>query len=237
VFLEEAQWLRAVLEDLELPAESVMLDIGSATEVYRRVFQPYVDYEIFRPLRKRGVSVVHVDARDDVGVDVVLDVTAGDGDESWERLGQADVVMCCNMLEHVLDRALVLRRLKDRVKPGGVLILTVPHRCRYHLDPIDTMYRPDDRELAALFPEDDFEVVRSGLVDISEDTPSRPSSGWVPESLLGSPISLRTRVGVKVTTAPVRLTNRVLSALDSRFRLEIAEHFDNQVAVLAVRRR
>jgi hypothetical protein len=60
--------------------------------------------------------------------------------------------MCCNLLEHVVDRVMIRDVLLSILKPGGYLIATVPYRFPYHEDPIDTMYRPTVAEVAALFP-------------------------------------------------------------------------------------
>jgi SAM-dependent methyltransferase len=59
-------------------------------------------------------------------------------------------VLCTNLLEHVLDRAATLENTKRVVRPGGLLLLTVPLRYPLHADPIDTGYRPRARELERL---------------------------------------------------------------------------------------
>jgi hypothetical protein len=48
------------------------------------------------------------------------------------------------------------------VKPCGYLIVTVPHQFVYHSDPIDTMFRPTNKEIEDIFPE--FRVILSEII-------------------------------------------------------------------------
>jgi len=151
MLLEEAQWLSRHLSDLRPDDLYPMCNIGSSTEHYRRLDQPYIDKYLFEPARMKKLKVVHVDAKDAPGVDLVADLT----DPALPvRLAELNVrsVMCCNLLEHVSDRVIVRDVILSILKPGGYLIATVPYRFPYHEDPIDTMYRPTVAEVAALFP-------------------------------------------------------------------------------------
>jgi SAM-dependent methyltransferase len=166
MFTEEAQWLKTALQDLDLPAGATVLNIGSSTESFRCLGQPFIDYYVFRPLEKRGIQTLHVDVRQDEGVDIVCDLTDPANEALVEKLPQADVVLCSNMLEHVRDRGIVVRRLQQLTKPGGHLIITVPHVYKYHEDPIDTMYRPTNKQLEALYSRKEFAVVRSAILRV-----------------------------------------------------------------------
>jgi SAM-dependent methyltransferase len=237
VFNEEALWIRAALESMPLGPDSVILDVGSATEYYRRVVQPFIDFEIFRPLRARGAQIVHVDTKDDDGVDVVVDVTSPADEERWTALPSADVVLCCNMLEHVVDRDLVCRRVIDRTRPGGFLIVTVPHKYRYHNDPIDTMYRPTLAELKSLFDRDGLVVLHEEMVDVHEVNTSQPERGeWVPTERWRPDLPRRAVRRYALAATPVVAANKALRLGKSSCRLEIAEHHENQVALLAMQR-
>jgi SAM-dependent methyltransferase len=148
---EEARWLGRHLGTLNGDDISPMCNIGSASEEFRTVYQPYIESEIFAPLRRRGIQVLHVDARMDHGVDLVGDLT----DETFlERLTarKFNAVMCCNLLEHVTDRPLVRDAIMSMLRPGGLIIISVPNLFPYHEDPIDTMFRPGVADLRALFP-------------------------------------------------------------------------------------
>ena len=145
MFVDESLWIRRALENQPLGAGMRVLDIGSSSLHFRTVVQPHIDANVFAPLRARGLGIVHVDARDEPGVDVVADVTtlAGVGEDF-------DLVLCTNLLEHVVDRAGTLENAKRVVRPGGLLLLTVPRRYPIHADPIDTGYRPKAKQVEGL---------------------------------------------------------------------------------------
>ena len=53
----------------------LLLNLGSSSTEIREVVQPWIENQVFRPLRVRGVEVIHVDMRELPGVDVRADVT------------------------------------------------------------------------------------------------------------------------------------------------------------------
>src|SRR5665213_2313062 len=151
MLFEEAQWLGRHLRVLNASDMSPLCNIGSASEEYRCIEQPYIDAEIFAPAQQRGVEVLHVDSKQEHGVDLVGDLT----DATFLAQLTArkfNAVMCCNLLEHVTDRPIICDAIMSMVRPGGYVIVTVPNQFPYHEDPIDTMFRPSVAELSALFP-------------------------------------------------------------------------------------
>jgi SAM-dependent methyltransferase len=151
MLLEEAKWLNRQLSSLRSDDLYPMCNLGSSTEHYRTVQQAHIDKYLFAPARMKNLEVIHVDAKDGPGVDLVANLT----DSTLPaRLAQYNIrsVMCCNLLEHVPNRMTVRDVVLSILKPGGYLIATVPYRFPYHEDPIDTMYRPTVAEVAALFP-------------------------------------------------------------------------------------
>jgi SAM-dependent methyltransferase len=144
MFVDESIWIRNALDGV-LERGMTLLDIGSSTLFFRTVAQPYVDKNVFSPLRERGVDVLHLDARAEPGVDIVADVTNLKGvDRTF------DAALCTSLLEHVTDRTETLGHMKRVVRPGGLLLVTVPQRYPIHPDPIDTGFRPSAAELRAL---------------------------------------------------------------------------------------
>ena len=147
----EARWFRRQLERMPDGDVFPLLNVGSHTAEFRATGQPWIDGELFRPLADRGGRVVHTDIRPAAGVDLVGDLLdPAFRDELRQRRFRS--VMFCNVLEHVSDREPIARTVADVVAPGGLLLVSCPHRFPYHPDPIDTLYRPSVSELASLFP-------------------------------------------------------------------------------------
>ncbi len=140
---------------------SPLLDIGSSTRHYREVEQPWVEQLLFAPLRKRGVRVVHCDIKTGEGIDLVADIFDDADLERLKALG-ARAVLCCNMLEHVVDPGALAQRCLALVPGGGYVAVTVPHSYPHHRDPIDTGFRPTPDRAVALFG--DVEVVCQRIV-------------------------------------------------------------------------
>lgn len=158
----EAAWLRDRLAELPTSGLSPLINLGSSDLHFRTAVQPYIDREIFAPLRARGVTVVHSDLKAAPGVDVVADALSDEGLAALRAVG-ARAVLCSNMLEHVPDRAALARCCDALVPAGGALIVTAPASYPYHPDPIDTYYRIGPEALAReLFP--GFECVRADVV-------------------------------------------------------------------------
>jgi SAM-dependent methyltransferase len=159
---EESIWLRSVLTPLaEAGRVSSVLDVGSSTGRFRAVDQPYIDANVFAPLRARGIRIWHLDAKVGDGVDIVCSV------EQLPRLSDRyDLVLACNVLEHVRHPDRVARDLRALVSPGGYLVVTVPSQYPYHEDPIDTMFRPTDMDLVRML--EPCRVLESRILPIRE---------------------------------------------------------------------
>ena len=145
----EAKWVGRVLTSLPDEAFPV-LNVGSQTRWFREVDQPFIDEQIFAPLRRSGRSVVHTDLREGDGIDICGDLM----DPAFRRHLIDDFgvrsVLCCNVLEHVADPRLIARTLAEVVEQRrGHLVITVPRSFPYHPDPIDTMFRPSPDELSS----------------------------------------------------------------------------------------
>jgi hypothetical protein len=150
MFEAEARWLRLALDTFPAERLSPLLNLGSSTVEIRETVQPWMQTELFAPLRDRGVEVIHIDQRQSPGVDIQADLTNAADVRRLTAL-QSKALLCCNLLEHVLAREQLARHCLDIVPRGGLLFVTVPYSYPHHRDPIDTMYRPSPDELARLF--------------------------------------------------------------------------------------
>lgn len=152
MFEIEAKWLRDRLENFKNSQISPLLNLGSSDYNFRTREQPWIDKEIFAPLRKREVKTCHVDLKDSKGVDISADLMTQEGFERLHALNPRSI-LCSNMLEHVTDPRLLASRIEQLLPDEGYAFITVPYSYPYHKDPIDTMYRPTPWEVAEIFPQ------------------------------------------------------------------------------------
>ena len=70
----ESEWLgqrlTSIPDDLLFP----LLNIGSSTLEFRTQTQPYIDKNIFAPLRARGGKIYHLDVKYSPDIDIVGDL-------------------------------------------------------------------------------------------------------------------------------------------------------------------
>ncbi len=150
MFEAEARWLSAALDRFAPERLSPLLNLGSSTEMFRERIQPWTEERLFRPLRGRGVAIVHVDMRNEPGIDFRADLT-NSADVPRLRALAPRALMCCNLLEHVTEPGRLARHCLEILPSGGLAFVTVPFSYPHHRDPIDTMYRPSPAELSTLF--------------------------------------------------------------------------------------
>jgi hypothetical protein len=150
MFEAEAAWLCAALDRYPTERLSPLLNLGSSTALFRERVQPWTEERLYRPLRTRGIDLVHVDRRDEPGVDLRADLSDAADLQDLAALAPR-ALLCCNLLEHVEEPGRLARHCLALLPPGGLAFVTVPFSYPYHRDPIDTMFRPTPEELAPLF--------------------------------------------------------------------------------------
>jgi SAM-dependent methyltransferase len=148
----EAKWIGDTLGSLPVNAISPCLNLGSSTAAFRTEVQSYIQQHLIAPNEARGVRFIHADLKKAPGVDVAGDVFDPAYQAELAALRPASI-LCCNLFEHVRDRLELARICRRIVGPGGHLIVSVPYSFPYHVDPIDTYFRPEPAALAALFPD------------------------------------------------------------------------------------
>lgn len=163
MFKEESVWIKETLRSLDSSLIHNVLDVGSSTAHFRTHIQPHIDKNVFAPLLEKGILVSYMDKKTDEGIDYVFDVENMD----FTQIGkQFDLVICCNLLEHVKNPHKVCSLLADLTKKRGYLLVTVPKEYRYHNDPIDTGFRPSIKELLLMFPK--MEIIKRKVVYIKD---------------------------------------------------------------------
>ena len=78
MFKQEAAWIAARLAAIDAANLGTIANVGSSSHQFRTERQPWVDAELFAPLRERSVPVVHVDLKKEEGVDLIADILSDD---------------------------------------------------------------------------------------------------------------------------------------------------------------
>jgi SAM-dependent methyltransferase len=141
---------------------SPLLNVGSSTREYNEKYQPWIERDLFAPLRKLGVKIINLDRHVADGVDITADIM-NDDDFARIKASPYRTILCCNIMEHVVDPAELARRCTECVEPGGTIIVTVPNSYPRHSDPFDNLFRPTPEQVAALFP--DCDVLDGAIID------------------------------------------------------------------------
>lgn len=172
---EEALWLKKELSMFDNTSLDKMLNVGSSTLHFRTVVQPFIDSEIFKPLRERQIEIINLDLKNDEGVDINGDLL----DTSFQAILRSykfNSAVCSNLLEHVPNPEAFGTAIVKVVEKGAKIIVTVPYKYPYHKDPIDTLFRPTIEELAALFP--GTKIIRSAYVRSNTSMISSMVKNW-----------------------------------------------------------
>ena len=180
--VETAAWTSAVLAEIELARGSRALDVGSSTSHYRTVEQPHIEEQVMAPLRARGVKIVHLDAKQAPGVDVVCDLDTADA-RLAAHLGEHALVLVCAVMQALRDPGRAADLAVRALTPGGHLVAHHPETARRLFDPVDHMLRMSPDALAGMFERRGLERVRADSVRIDDPRyyrglVSRPS--WIP---------------------------------------------------------
>ncbi len=147
----EAIWLGKQSEKIDLERLSPLLNLGSQSAVFQKQ-TPWIENFFLGPLKARGIKVINTDLQDAPGVDLVGDLLDPTFNQKIAQLGCRSVI-CCNLLEHVLNKEAVAKAITEAIPPGGYIFASCPKKFPHHPDPIDNGYRPTPAELAEIFPD------------------------------------------------------------------------------------
>lgn len=176
--VEEAERIAELVRRLGLPRGAVCLNIGSSTGRFREIEQPHIYQRLIAPVQAAGIRIVHCDVKPAEGVDLVGDVLDANFQDTLSA-HQPDVLLCCNILEHLTDPQMFADACAKLVRPGGYMIVSVPLSYPYHADPVDTMLRLTPEQLRTFFPSWEFahgEIVQSQT--FLQESLAKPKGAW-----------------------------------------------------------
>jgi SAM-dependent methyltransferase len=156
VFFAESQWAIDALQPIAERLTSA-IDAGAGSIRYRGRAQNRSVYDF---LRARNVRLTTLDSNPASACDVCADITKASTMPPY--VATYDLVLCMSVLEHVADVHAAAATLLGLTNRGGYLLITAPRRYPHHRAPIDTGYRPTNRQLETLFP--GLTVLRSEII-------------------------------------------------------------------------
>lgn len=165
MFAEESEWIRDAISSINSREIKQVGNIGSSSLIFRTKIQPHIHNNIIAPMERNGAHVVHIDLKKEEGVDAIGDITSPIFGDNFRD--QFDLVLCTNLLEHVVDINLVIQNLIKSIKNTGYILITVPYKYRLHFDPIDNGFRPTPKEIASLFEMNNISVKSSKIISIN----------------------------------------------------------------------
>ena len=184
----ECHW---ILKHLDGKGQRSILDIGGGTHYFRLRSQPYIAYNLYRPLllQKNQIAVLErsiVQRKKDVLFSIPLEVLSRVTTlfpplhryiSSFVPLANTifgnckhiplsdnvyDVIFLLSLLEHVTEPLNALLEAIRVLKKGGLAFISVPEICPYHPSPIDTGLRMGSEQIASF--------VRPYLTILAKDT-------------------------------------------------------------------
>lgn len=140
--------LRSLRDDVEgllglvraTGAAAMALDVGSLRSPYEAI------------LTSRGYAVTTLDLTTEFGADY-----AGTAEATGRPDASVDLVLCTQVLEHVRTPWVAMREFHRILKPGGHVLITIPHIWFYHPHPGD-YWRVTQEGIVALAIDAGFSV-------------------------------------------------------------------------------
>jgi SAM-dependent methyltransferase len=134
MLIETAKIIRRWLSEL---SNITILNVCSSDERYMKMRQPWIWFEVIKPLSDRGCRIFNLDIKQAPGVDIVNDCTNMVDVEN----NQFDIVFFFEGIEHIIDVSKALSEIYRVLKDDGVLYASAPGVYPKHDDPIDTLLR------------------------------------------------------------------------------------------------
>jgi ubiquinone/menaquinone biosynthesis C-methylase UbiE len=140
---------------------SRILDAGAGSQQYRKYCShlEYVAQDFGKVTVDQNKGFTALSENYKYGpLDYICDITNIPApDESF------DAVICTEVFEHIPDPQLALKELTRLIKPGGILILTIPSNCLRHFDPYFFYSGFSDRWLEYWFKNTGLKIIKINI--------------------------------------------------------------------------
>lgn len=160
MLIKEAKWLNETIKNLNIPNGSIFLNFGSQNIEYYKENKTVLD-NVILPIKEKYI-LKNLDLQSGVGIDYSGDIYNEDFFNVIKK-EKFDCILVCNLLEHVTDIDLMIKRLSALLDSGGYLIFSGPYGYPVHFDPIDNHFRPTVEELCKKF--EDFKMIKGEIIE------------------------------------------------------------------------
>jgi len=149
MLINEAKWLGAAVQGLNLLEGSKILNFGSQSEDYNKDNIHISNYFLY-PIRKK-FQIKNLDLKNGKGIEIVGDLY---NDEFLNSLKvyRFKCILLNNVLEHVDKIQDLCDRLVSILDKNGYIVFSGPKDYPIHYDPIDNGFRPNLYDVQNLFP-------------------------------------------------------------------------------------
>lgn len=164
MLIEESIWISKKIKEILPENPFPVLNIGSSTLRYRTVTQSFIQKNIFSLFDDEKKQVIHLDMKEDEGIDMVGDLY----DEQFRNMIKnlkPKLILCNNILMYLNEktRKELSHILDEILDTNGYLIITNSHVFPPAHDPVESYYRASPKKMhSELF--DSFMIIDAQIV-------------------------------------------------------------------------
>ncbi len=149
MLIKESEYLGRLINNLDLPRNSKILNIGSQSNRYLKE-KPHIYANIISISNSKGFKVINFDLFPGDGIDIFGDIYDSKVFSQLIKM-DFDAIYLFNVLEHVIDVNEFAFKVESLMSSGKHLLVSVPFKYPRHFDPIDNGFRPNPNELNRMF--------------------------------------------------------------------------------------
>ncbi len=162
MLVKESEWLFENISQLNTDENHIfpLGNIGSSDEKQLQI-QPWVYHKLMNPLKELG-KVFNVDIKQSKDVDFCGDLLDPKFIEELKKSG-IQSILCANILTNIQSKETFANSIIDVIPENGFIFVSVSNRFPYVADPVDTLFRPDLKELKELFP--NTKIIKESIIE------------------------------------------------------------------------